>query len=66
MAKKPGRALGMPVHLTLVGDGKRRPSVERWKRRSWNAEDERVITPKSFGWGYGINFRSLWRRLSGR
>jgi hypothetical protein len=34
----------------------RMPTVERWKSRSWNPDDRRIFTPKSFGWGYGINF----------
>lgn len=47
MAKK-GTLLGMPYDW-------RRPTRARAKQRWWNAEDPRFLTPKTFGWGYGIN-----------
>jgi hypothetical protein len=34
----------------------RRPTVERFKSRLWNKNDARLFTPKSFGWGFDINF----------
>ena len=27
------------------------------------ANDHRIFTPKSYGWGYDINFREVGRRL---
>jgi hypothetical protein len=46
------KAAGLPYDFT-------KPSVERWKSRSWNPEDPRLFTPKTYGWGYGINFYRL-------
>ena len=34
----------------------RRPSLARARARLWNPDDPRVLTPKSFGWGWAINF----------
>jgi hypothetical protein len=34
----------------------RRPTKERFGARAWNPGDARLFTPKTFGWGYGINF----------
>ena len=36
-----------------------KPTSERLRRRSWNPDDRRLFTPKTFGWGYGINFYRL-------
>jgi hypothetical protein len=46
------RFLGVPYDF-------RRPTAQRLKSRWWNAEDARVFTPKSFGWGWDINLRAL-------
>jgi hypothetical protein len=29
----------------------------------WNPYDRRILTPKSFGWGYDLNLYELFRRL---
>ncbi|HEX3782616.1 MAG TPA: DUF5808 domain-containing protein [Pseudonocardiaceae bacterium] len=34
----------------------RQPTRDRIRSRAWNPEDPRFFTPKTFGWGYGINF----------
>ena len=34
----------------------RRPTASRIRARAWNPGDPRVFTPKTFGWGLGINF----------
>jgi hypothetical protein len=52
-----GSAGGLPLDL-------RRPTADRWRRRSWNPDDRRFFTPKTFGWGYGINF--YWLAHPGR
>jgi uncharacterized membrane protein len=52
---KTGTFLGMPYDW-------RRPTMRRIKRRWWNPRDRRLFTPKSFGWGYDINFARLFRR----
>jgi hypothetical protein len=44
-----GRAAGLPYDW-------RRPTASRVRARAWNPDDPRVFTPKSFGWGYGVNF----------
>jgi hypothetical protein len=41
----------------------RRPTWVRLKARAWNADDPRMLTPKTFGWGLSINLHALLRRL---
>ena len=40
--------LGVPYDL-------RPPTVARLKSRWWNPADRRLLTPKTFGWGYDLN-----------
>ena len=40
-----------------------RPTWRRVKNRWWNPRSRRLLTPKSFGWGYDINVAALLRRL---
>ncbi len=40
----------------------RRPTKGRYQRRMWNADDSRILTPRTFGWGYTLNFHRLLRR----
>lgn len=51
-----GKAFGVPYDW-------RKPTAARVKSRLWNAGDSRVFTPKSYGWGYDLNFYELGRRL---
>lgn len=51
-----GYLWGLPYDL-------RRPTAERYRRRWWNEDDRRVLTPKSFGLGYAINLYEVGRRL---
>jgi hypothetical protein len=51
----------------------RRPAPARLRERAWNPDDLRVLTPKAYGWGLGVNFYWLchpvrfWRaRRDGR
>lgn len=32
----------------------------------WDPDDRRVFTPKNYGWGYGLNFAALFRRMRKR
>ena len=41
----------------------RRPAWSLVKQRSWNPHDPRLLTPKSFGWGYDINLFDLLARI---
>ncbi|MGI8417044.1 MAG: DUF5808 domain-containing protein [Nakamurella sp.] len=34
----------------------RRPTTARIRSRAWNPDDPRMFTPKTFGWGFGLNF----------
>jgi hypothetical protein len=34
----------------------RRPTRARLRERAWNPDDVRVLTPKTYGWGLGVNF----------
>lgn len=46
--KKTGRFAGVPYDW-------RRPTVARVKQAGWNPEAP-LFTPKSYGWGYAINW----------
>ena len=53
---KTGTFLGVPYDW-------RRPTAARLKQRWWNADDPRLFTPKTFGWGYDLNLaRALGRK----
>lgn len=30
----------------------------------WDPDDRRLLTPKNFGWGYGLNLAALFKRRS--
>ena len=47
--REPRRRLGMPYDF-------RRPTATRYRSRAWNPDDPRILTPKTYGWGYGLNF----------
>ena len=51
-----GTFLGMPFDW-------RRPTWSRVSERARNPRDPRLLTPKSFGWGYDINFYELLTRM---
>jgi hypothetical protein len=51
-----GRFLGLPYDW-------RAPTWERVRLRVWNPADRRLLTPKTFGWGYDLNLYELARRL---
>ena len=51
-----GMLLGLPYDW-------RPPTWSRVKERAWNPLDHRLLTPKSFGWGYDINFYELLARI---
>ena len=60
MAREPqGRFLGMPYNW-------RRPTADDLGKGVWDRDDDRILTPRNFGWGYGINFSALLRRFSRR
>jgi len=51
-----GTFLGLPYDW-------RRPAWSRVRERAWNPRDPRLLTAKSFGWGYDISFYELLARL---
>ena len=52
-----GKFAGMPYDW-------RRPTLAKAKARMWNPNEPRLFTPKTFGWGFDINFYRLfhWRK----
>lgn len=50
------RFLGLPYDW-------RRPTPARIRHELWNPRSRRILVPKAFGWGYGINFAALIRWL---
>jgi hypothetical protein len=41
----------------------REPTKARFKKRMWNAEDKRIITPRFFGWGFDTNWYQLGKKI---
>jgi hypothetical protein len=41
----------------------RMPTFARVKERWWNPTDRRFFTPKTWGWGFGLNLYEICRRL---
>ena len=54
--KGTGKFLGVPYDW-------RKPTVARFKSRYWNADDQRIFTPRFYGWGYDVNLAEVGRRL---
>ncbi len=44
----------------------RRPRRGDVGRGVWDRDDDRIITPKNYGWGYTVNFSALTRRFRRR
>ena len=60
-----GRFLGLPYDWrrpTLQGIGPAR-RLAIGSATGWNPRERRIFVPKAFGWGYGLNFHALLRRL---
>lgn len=55
MKQKNGTFLGVPYDW-------RKPTIERLKSRMWNKDDPRLLTPRTFGWGYDINLYHVFHR----
>jgi hypothetical protein len=51
-----GRFLGLPYDW-------RRPTGARLRARTWNHDDLRILTPKAYGWGLGVNLYWLCHPL---
>jgi hypothetical protein len=57
MAKDPGSPDGArPKEFLGVPYDFQPPTAERARSRMWNGDDPRLFPPKSFGWGWTINF----------
>jgi hypothetical protein len=54
-----GRFLGIPFDW-------RRPTAQRLRKGIWDPGNPRVLVPKVYGWGYGINLAAVLRRLRRR
>lgn len=50
-------------HLLGIPYDWSRPTLERFKQRSWNPDDRRIFTPTVWGWGWTINVYEVARRL---
>jgi hypothetical protein len=60
MARKPqGRSLGLPYNW-------QRPTSEDVGKGLWDHDDDRILTPKTYDWGYSIKFSALVRRFTRR
>ncbi|HEY8030641.1 MAG TPA: DUF5808 domain-containing protein [Gaiellaceae bacterium] len=55
MRSKTGKYLGVPYDW-------RRPTVARLKSRWWSPDDPRVLTPKTWGWGWDVNLARVLGR----
>lgn len=64
-APGPGRQPPEPQgHFAGIPYDWRPPTLERVKSRVWNPDDHRLLTPKSFGWGYDLNLYWVTHPLS--
>lgn len=54
--EKVGTFLGAPYDW-------RHPTQSLIKKRLWNPDDERIFTPKFYGWGWTCNFYQIFRKL---
>jgi hypothetical protein len=54
--EKTGTFLGLPYDW-------RRPSWARLKASVWNVHDPRILPPKVYGWGLGLNLHALLCRV---
>jgi uncharacterized protein DUF5808 len=43
-----------------------RPTRDQLGKGVWDPDERRIFTPKNYGWGYGVNFAALLRRLRRR
>jgi hypothetical protein len=60
VARKPqGRFLGIPYNWSRFT----RPEI--WKG-IWDPSDRRLIRPKVYGWGWGVNFAAIVRWFTRR
>ena len=60
MARQPqGRFLGVPYNWDRPGFADLRESI-------WDPHDNRIFTPKTYGWGYNINLAALAKCLARR
>ena len=60
MAREPqARFLGLPYNW-------RRPRSDEFGKGVWDTNDDQILTPKNYGWGYGVNFSALLRRVRRR
>ena len=41
----------------------RKPTPKCLMRGIWDPEERRVLVPKIYGWGYGVNLHTVARRL---
>jgi len=57
--RRKGRFLGLPYDW-------RRPTPQRLRGELWNRDEPRVLVPKAYGWGYGVNLAALTRRIRRR
>jgi hypothetical protein len=51
-----GRFLGIPYDFAPL-------TWRRFKAGIWNPDEERILIPKVWGWGYGVNLQQVARRL---
>jgi hypothetical protein len=49
--------------LAIVPYDFRPPTLERVKNEFWNTKSDELLTPRSFGVGWGINFGGIAKRL---
>lgn len=54
--KRTGKLFGIPYDWNT-------PTPGRIAGRLWNPQDRRILPPKSFGWGFTVNFYEVARRL---
>jgi hypothetical protein len=59
MGGRSGKLLGIPYDFSRL-------TGERLRRGAWDPDNPKVLVPKAWGWGYGINLHAVARRITGR
>jgi hypothetical protein len=59
------RALGLPLNGSVLGMPYdfRTPTPTRLKQAAWNPQNDHMLTPHIYGWGYALNLHAVGRRL---
>jgi hypothetical protein len=65
LRKPPARRTWRGTLFGVVPYDLRPPTPARLRQAYWNPDEPRLVVPRVFGVGWGLNVYQLWRRLPG-